>query len=596
MPTNLLTLPPELLGIIVSQLHSDDVKQVRLTCKRLNEIGSHHLYDVLYISSHPLDIEVFETVAKNPLLLQNVRELVIDDTTMSPMLERWPVFRRYAELEEEHWQLRRNSYCRTKQFFPARGEFTVTPDRELHELYRSISIPHHVNRKARKDLELLLTHVPRMHSLRSIVLTNRTADEYHVTGAQSLFNASPTVRLWREFGRERGERPPFPPRCDWRDGWGQPQDSSLGAMYSVDWVDDETTRLIREHNIDLRTEYKLEKARAEAEARSRMEVEEAEEEYDLYDEDSMPNWAGKFRDGDDYDDPSGCDEEYQWTETEDDVQKKWDNFLMDPSSRTISQSARGLRIAIEVMKIPGVKEKLTEFRVDASSELLHEDHQPGLNMWLFNRRSPFPGILTRQFIEMPNLRKINLSLNTIKDDSNGECHLEQGLVAQMLSAAQNLEELAIEAHDMQIFAAIPNIAFPRLRRAEFHCGQLTVRQFSDFITLHRHTLRVLVFSNCGIDLRAKVGTWNDIVGILVSTQKQRTTFLEAVTLHRVYHHLADGSCEPRTGGGGCHCGYKSFCWTLGQQQILSPVFFHGEDWLHYYCYGGGHLSVLTGPP
>lgn len=244
---NILDLPPEILDGILPMLPGQALQSLRASCRRLNQAASPLLFPVLYLSCHPLDLDVFQLVTANELLLSGVRELVIDDTTLAPSLSEWKVFLAAASTEEVLWPDRR------KPYFPGDAPFDIpgrrwapAPDPALHELFMSVFERHHHNRRTHADLAALKDALPRMNALYSLVLTNRTAHEAPASGAQSQDSSSPTVRMWRRFGTERKERPPFPPRCDWWAAWGSPMSRTYENMLTLDWLDDELERNIRQ--------------------------------------------------------------------------------------------------------------------------------------------------------------------------------------------------------------------------------------------------------------------------------------------------------------------------------------------------------------
>jgi hypothetical protein len=98
MAPRLLSYPDEVIDHIVTLL--PNVKATRETCKRLNRIASPYLFPVLYISCHQLDLDVFRIVAKNPLLIGAVRELVIDDTTVPVSIPDWPTYQKVLSLPD----------------------------------------------------------------------------------------------------------------------------------------------------------------------------------------------------------------------------------------------------------------------------------------------------------------------------------------------------------------------------------------------------------------------------------------------------------------------------------------------------------------
>ncbi|KAF4427405.1 hypothetical protein FACUT_9636 [Fusarium acutatum] len=106
---HILRLPDELQVAVVELLPGNALKATRATCRKLNSIASPYLYPVLYLSCHQLDLDVFRLVASNPLLIGGVKELVIDDTTLSPRLTNWEVYRTVASYPQ-NWPGRKKAY------------------------------------------------------------------------------------------------------------------------------------------------------------------------------------------------------------------------------------------------------------------------------------------------------------------------------------------------------------------------------------------------------------------------------------------------------------------------------------------------------
>lgn len=246
----LLDMPDELLLAILNHLKKDsygtgcwrfkiiDVKTLRASCKRLNRIVSPYLYRTLYLSCHQLDLDVFRLVAKNPLLIGSVRELVIDDTTFPTCINDWNTYKRAVTLwaytqkdpdfdededDLEEWEIQRR--------FDVSSSMVVT--KSMWEHFNSGIKGHHENRLAHADIAALKEALPKMKSLCSLIVTNCTPFE-------SRRSNSPFARMWRSPPSGGGRRPswgerPWAPRCDWEPQIGDEPDSEA---YSLDWLDD----------------------------------------------------------------------------------------------------------------------------------------------------------------------------------------------------------------------------------------------------------------------------------------------------------------------------------------------------------------------
>ncbi|KAF4995398.1 hypothetical protein FGRMN_5182 [Fusarium graminum] len=256
---NILDFPEEVSVAIIEKLQGKEIKTIRATCKKLNRIASPYLFRVLYISCHQLDLDVFRVVVNNPLLIGGVRELVIDDTTMSSQLSDERLFHDLAS-HREAWVNRDVPYIdnpnvhflhQKKIREPLRGLSEGTwvqgPDNALWQFYMSVLKGHHENRLAHTDVLTLQDALPHLKSLRSLVITNRNADESHSTGAQSLESTSPLVKMWRRFGTQRQERPPFPPRCDWLYDPSTP--NGLSQVKTFDWLWDRLEQDVRAYGL-----------------------------------------------------------------------------------------------------------------------------------------------------------------------------------------------------------------------------------------------------------------------------------------------------------------------------------------------------------
>ncbi|KAL9015113.1 MAG: hypothetical protein Q9180_008902, partial [Flavoplaca navasiana] len=75
---SLLTLPTEIVSEVYSYLHKEDLKSVRLSCHRLDEITRPILFDKVVITSIGNNAGLFDCVIGNPQLAQYVKTLVVD--------------------------------------------------------------------------------------------------------------------------------------------------------------------------------------------------------------------------------------------------------------------------------------------------------------------------------------------------------------------------------------------------------------------------------------------------------------------------------------------------------------------------------------
>ncbi|KAF5578787.1 hypothetical protein FPCIR_11439 [Fusarium pseudocircinatum] len=245
---HILRLPDEIHVAVAELLPGNAIKSLRATCTKLNTVASPYLYPVLYLSCHQLDLDVFRLVTSNPLLIGGVKELVIDDTTLSPRLADWEVYRTMASYPHM-WPDRKKSYRWPEKFDEAGRVWSDEPNKEFHNLFKSVLRGHHENRQSHADLVALKQALPSFKSLRSLVISNRTADDCWEfdSGAQSKESSSPVVKMWRRLGSAKRERPPFPPRCDWIAPWHEP--GSRTEAMQFDFFNDELEKYIKDYGV-----------------------------------------------------------------------------------------------------------------------------------------------------------------------------------------------------------------------------------------------------------------------------------------------------------------------------------------------------------
>lgn len=110
----LTDFPEEVLAIIIGHVTRGALKHLRLTSKLFERLASPLIWDRIWISSHPLDLEVFERVTKSRFA-SNIRELVWDDTTFQRPLLNW---KNFVYVNEYGHPSRRGA-----KYSPTRGAF-----------------------------------------------------------------------------------------------------------------------------------------------------------------------------------------------------------------------------------------------------------------------------------------------------------------------------------------------------------------------------------------------------------------------------------------------------------------------------------------
>ncbi|RKK20854.1 hypothetical protein BFJ65_g7547 [Fusarium oxysporum f. sp. cepae] len=506
---HILRLPDEIHVAVAKLLPGSAIKSIRATCTKLNGIASPFLYPVLYLSCHQLDLDVFQLVAGNPLLIGGVKELVIDDTTLSPRLADREVYKTVASYPHL-WPKRKKAYY-WGETFEEEGSGRIwsdKPHKEFWTLYNAVLQGHHENRRSHADINALRKALPLFKSLRSLVISNRTADDCFDSGAQSEESSSPVVKMWRRLGVSKLERPPFPPRCDWVVGW----DELAEAMYP-DWFYDELDRQINE--------YGLPPANGEVnmtrDPDGQFPVRGNRMSYQEVRTASSFDWT-----------------DYNWLESE-----------SEAFCHTVGQQARGIFIALVVLGNPRIQ--LTEFRVDSSLEVYQAPHQPGLSVQLFNsNKSPFPRQLVSSFSTC-NLTKFHLVLSNYWDPSFvgyvGGFAIQNRNIAALLASMPQLEDLLLELHGMSFFLAMPaDIKYDRLRRVEFSCGEIAPLGLVEFVQRHAATLETLSVQYCCIDPHLFAETWEDVMREIQNLQDEGTLKIHDGELVNVYVHRPCRGC------------------------------------------------------
>ena len=109
-----MELPPEVLGRILTCLEKKDLKEVRLVCKKLERSAVSLLFDEVYLSAHPADLEVAQTTVRN---FGKSIKTVLFSAVEYPEIK-WGLFKslmRPSRKEIEYVRLAYTNYCRLRQ-------------------------------------------------------------------------------------------------------------------------------------------------------------------------------------------------------------------------------------------------------------------------------------------------------------------------------------------------------------------------------------------------------------------------------------------------------------------------------------------------
>ena len=73
-----MKLPNEIILLILKSLEKHDLKSARLVSKIWTSLAAELLFDQVYVSAHPENLEVFSAIARHPLLSQCIKTLIYD--------------------------------------------------------------------------------------------------------------------------------------------------------------------------------------------------------------------------------------------------------------------------------------------------------------------------------------------------------------------------------------------------------------------------------------------------------------------------------------------------------------------------------------
>ena len=108
-----MEVPPEILGRILAHLEKKELKQVRLVCKKLERSAVSLLFDQVYLSANPAEIEIAQkTVRSFGTSIKTVYFSAVEYREM-----KWGEFKSTIRRSHalQHVQLAYTNYCRLRQ-------------------------------------------------------------------------------------------------------------------------------------------------------------------------------------------------------------------------------------------------------------------------------------------------------------------------------------------------------------------------------------------------------------------------------------------------------------------------------------------------
>ncbi|KAL1967123.1 hypothetical protein VTN77DRAFT_3414 [Rasamsonia byssochlamydoides] len=173
---------------IFNHLSLHDTQTLRLTTKRTEQVASAYYFPFarVFLSSHAADLSAFRAITSNPRLAAQVEEIVWDDTTFNRSLLDFDVFKTLAV------------------------QYPVVYERELRrafDVFQGLVSEHIAIRDAERDFEALVEALPKLPSLKKIVLTRLAfnndyddGDDNDLDGRKKA-RSSPAMRQWRAIPR-----------------------------------------------------------------------------------------------------------------------------------------------------------------------------------------------------------------------------------------------------------------------------------------------------------------------------------------------------------------------------------------------------------
>ena len=108
-----MEVPPEVLGQILARLKKKDLKQVRLVCKQLERSAVSLLFDEVYLSTNPAEIEIAQHTIRN--FGKSITTVFFSAVEYKEV--KWGHFKKSVgrSHELEHVRLAYTNYCKLRQ-------------------------------------------------------------------------------------------------------------------------------------------------------------------------------------------------------------------------------------------------------------------------------------------------------------------------------------------------------------------------------------------------------------------------------------------------------------------------------------------------
>lgn len=108
-----MEVPPEVLGRILARLEKKDLKEVRLVCKQLERSAVSLLFDEVYLSTNPAEIEIAQNTVRN--FGKSIKTVFFSAVEYTEI--KWGCFKSTVGRHHtvEHRRLAYTNYCRLRQ-------------------------------------------------------------------------------------------------------------------------------------------------------------------------------------------------------------------------------------------------------------------------------------------------------------------------------------------------------------------------------------------------------------------------------------------------------------------------------------------------
>ena len=109
-----MEVPPEILGRILAHLEKKDLKEVRLVCKKLERSAVSLLFDEVYLSTNPAEMEIAQNTVRN--FGKSIKTVYFSAVVYEEM--KWGEFKNAMKdhrEEVDYVRLAYTNYCRLRQ-------------------------------------------------------------------------------------------------------------------------------------------------------------------------------------------------------------------------------------------------------------------------------------------------------------------------------------------------------------------------------------------------------------------------------------------------------------------------------------------------